>query len=107
MFKKTQKYLLLNHPLLWNTKVVPLTCFSLLVHVIFLIVGYINGALNFNETDQNYSSGSKDIILFFGVLISFLSVVIWLVYYFKNNAFKAFYPKSNFALFREWLLILF
>ncbi|WP_284652200.1 hypothetical protein [Flavobacterium terrisoli] len=106
MFKKTQKYLLLNHPLLWNTKVVPLTCFALLMHVVFLIVGYINGALNFNETDQNYSSGSKDIILFFGFLISFLSVVIWLVYYFKNNAFKAFYPKSNFALFREWLLIL-
>jgi hypothetical protein len=106
MFKKTQKYLLLNYPLLWNTKAAPLTCFLLIMHVIFLVVGYINGGLNFNDTDQNYSSDNEAVIIFFSVLISFLTLVIWLVYYFKNNAFKAFYPKGNFSLFKEWCLVL-
>ncbi len=106
MFKKTQKYLLLNHPLLWNTKAVPVTFFLIVMHVIFLILGYVNGALDFRETDRNYNSGNEDIILFFSVLISFLTFIIWLVYYFKNNGFKAFYPKGNFSLFKEWCLIL-
>lgn len=106
MFKKTQKYLLLNYPLLWNTKAVPLTCFLIVMHVIFLVIGYIDGALNFNETEQNYNSSNEGAIIFFSVLISFLTFVIWLVYYFKNNAFKAFYPKGDFSLFKEWCLIL-
>ena len=106
MFKKTQKYLLLNHPLLWNTRAVPLTCFLLVMHLIFLIIGYISGALDFNETDRNYNSNSEGITMFFSVLISILTFIIWLVYYFKNNAFKAFYPKNSFSLFKEWCLIL-
>jgi hypothetical protein len=76
------------------------------MHVIFLVIGYIDGALNFNETDQNYDSNNEGTILFFSVLISFLTLVVWLVFYFKNNAFKAFYPKGNFSLFKEWCLIL-
>jgi hypothetical protein len=106
MLKKTQKYLLLNYPLLWNTKALPLTCFLIVMHVIFLVIGYIDGALNFNDTERNYDSSNEGTIIFFSVLISFLTFVIWLVYYFKNNAFKAFYPKNNFSLFKEWCLIL-
>jgi hypothetical protein len=31
--------------------------------------------------------------------------IIWLVYYSRNNAFKSFYPKGKFSLYKEWLLI--
>jgi hypothetical protein len=107
MFKKTQKYLLLNYPLLWNTKVIPLTAFLVLAHIVYFFFGYSNGTLDFNETEQNYRSQADDLVLFFSVLISILTLIIWLVFYFKNNAFKAFYPKGNFSLLKEWLLLFF
>lgn len=106
MFKKIQKYLLLNHPLLWNTKVVPLTCILFVFHLIFFVTGYISGTIDFNETSRNYTS-NEEIVVFFGVLVSIVTIILWLVFYFKNNAFKAYYPKNNFALFREWLMVFF
>lgn len=105
MFKKTQKYLLLNHPLLWNTKMAPASFILLTFHLIFFVIGYINGTIDFSDTSQNYNS-NDDVVIGFSMLISILSVIVWIVYYFKNNAFKSYYPKSNFALLKEWLLIL-
>jgi len=107
MFKNIQKYLLINHPLLWNLKIVPVSFFLILFNILFFVLGYLNGAINFTETDDNYSSNDIDgIIIFLSVLMSILGIIIWLVNYFKNNALKSFYPKNNFSLFKEWLLIL-
>lgn len=106
MFTKIQKYLLLNHPLLWNTNVAPVSFILLAFHLIFFLIGYISGALDFNQTSRNYIS-NDEVVIFFGVLVSIVTIILWLVFYFKNNAFKAFYPKSNFSLFKEWLLIFF
>lgn len=106
MFTKIQKYLLLNHPLLWNTNVAPVSFILLAFHIIFFLIGYINGTLDFNQTSRNYIS-NDGVVIFFGVLVSIVTVILWLVFYFKNNAFKALYPKDNFSLFKEWLLIFF
>lgn len=105
MFRKIQHYLLLKQPLLWNTKAVPTLTVLAVFHIIFFVIGYISGALDFNQTGRNYNSGEETVI-FFSVLISILAIIIWLVFYFKNNAFKALYPKSNLALFQEWGLLL-
>jgi hypothetical protein len=106
MFKNIQKYLLLNYPLLWNTKIVPLTIIVAIFHLIFFVIGYINGALNFSETENNYSSNDIDgVVAFFSVMISIIMVIIWLVFYFKNNSFKSFYPKRKLSLFKEWSII--
>lgn len=108
MFKNIQKYLLINQPLLWNLKIVPASLILSSFNIIFFILGYLNGTINFNETNDSYDSNSNEgLILFFSVLVSILSTIIWIVYYFKNNALKSFYPKNNFSLFKEWLLILF
>ena len=107
MFKNIQKYLLINHPLLWNLKIVPVSFYLILLNIIFFVLGYTNGAINFKDTDDNYSSNFIDgIIIFLSVLMSILGIIIWLVNYFKNNGLKSFYPKNNFSLFKEWLLIL-
>lgn len=107
MFKNIQKYLIINHPLLWNLKIVPVSFYLILLNIIFLVLGYMNGAINFTETDDDYSRDDIDgIIIFFSVLLSILGIIIWLVNYFKNNALKSFYPKNNFSLFKEWLIIL-
>lgn len=103
MFKNIQKQLLLKHPLVWNLKIIPLATIALFVHIIFIILGYFNGELDFKENENNYSSDASDItIIFFAVLISILAIILWCVSYFKNNGLKSFYPKTNFSLFKEW-----
>lgn len=107
MFKNIQKYLLINQPLLWNLKIVPLTAFAIIFHLVFFILGYYNGGLNFTESENSYSfNAGEGTLIFFSVLLSIISLILWLVFYFKNNALKTFYPKNNFSLFKEWLLIL-
>ncbi|HLP65136.1 hypothetical protein [Flavobacterium sp.] len=105
MFKNIQKYLLINHPILWNTKVVPATVILLVLNLIFFLLGLSEGKLDFNETENDYNFGIEGTVIFFGVLISIVFIVVWLVYYLKNNSFKSFYPKSNFSLFKEWMIL--
>ncbi|OIQ16885.1 MAG: hypothetical protein BM557_09035 [Flavobacterium sp. MedPE-SWcel] len=106
MFKKTQNYLLLNHPLLWNLKIVPTVAAAIVFHIIFFIIGYVNGAVDFaNTPDWDYDNNSP-VVVFFAILLATLSIVLWLVFYFRNNAYKSFYPQNKLSLFKEWMLIL-
>ena len=105
MFKNIQQKLLITQPLLWNMKIIPFSVILITINIIFLFVGYFNGGLNFSENGNNYFNFDDGIIIFFSVLISILCFILWLVYYFKNNSFKSVYPKSNFSLFKEWILI--
>ena len=105
MFKSIQKYLLLRHPLLWNTKIVPAIVFALLFHLIFFVLGYSNGAIDFTSEDRYPSNFDDGVIIFFSVLVTILFFVLWFVYYFRNNAYKSFYPLRNAALYKEWLII--
>ena len=105
MFTKIQKYLLINHPLLWNTKIVPALSFAILFHILFFVIGYVYGNVDF--TDENYyrSDFSTGVIIFFSILITILFFVVWFVYYFRNNAYKSLYRLSNLYLYKEWLII--
>jgi hypothetical protein len=106
MFKNIQKYLLLNHPLLWNTKVIPAIIFTLIFHVLFFLIGNLNGGVDFQET-YSYNYGIEDgVVIFFSVVVSILLFIIWFVYYARNNAFKSYYPMKIDSLFKEWLIIL-
>ncbi|MEC4003770.1 hypothetical protein OX283_003810 [Flavobacterium sp. SUN052] len=108
MFKKIQKYLLINQPLLWNLKIVPITFYMIFIHIVIYVLGYINGAINFSETVDNYDYNSdQDTILVLGGFLSLIVFIVWAIFYFKNNALKSFYPKTKFSLFKEWCLILF
>lgn len=107
MFKNIQKNLLLNNPLLWNLKIIPFGIIALIFHIIFFSLGYVNGTIDFSSTyyGYNYEFGNG-IIIFFSILISILTFIIWIVLYSRNNAFKSFYPKNDFSIFKEWLFIL-
>ncbi|MBY0487441.1 MAG: hypothetical protein K2P85_09690, partial [Flavobacteriaceae bacterium] len=73
MFKNIQKYLLINQPLLWNLKIVPFSFFLITLNILFLIIGYFNGAINFLETNDDYSRNDNDgITVFFSVLLSII-----------------------------------
>lgn len=108
MFKNIQDKLLISNPLLWNLKIVPFVCIALVFHLIFFLIGYSNGEVVFADNYHNYYNNGVDsaVIIFFSVVISILITIVWLVLYSRNNAFKSFYPKSNFSLFKEFLYIL-
>jgi hypothetical protein len=107
MFKNIQKYLLLNYPLLWNTRVVPTTIILLVINLIFFFIGLEKGKLNFFENNNNYSYDNEAVVIFFSILVSILILILWIVFYFKNNSFKSFYPKRTLSLFKEWSIIVF
>ena len=106
MFKKIQKYLLINYPLLWNTKIVPAITIALLFHILFFIIGYGNGFIDFTSENQYESTISNGVIIFFSILVTILFFVIWFVYYFRNNAYKSYYNLKKSSLYKEWLIIL-
>jgi hypothetical protein len=105
MFKNIQKYLLLNHPLLWNTKVVPAVTFAMLFHILFFGIGYLAGDITFKDY-YSYDNGFEDgIVIFFSVILSVLFFIIWFIFYTRNNGYKSFYPQKNNSLFKEWIII--
>jgi hypothetical protein len=105
MFKKVQKYLLINHPLLWNTKVVPAVSIALLLHILFFFIGYFDGTVNFASENQYDDGIGSGIVIFFSILVTLMFFVMWLVYYARNNAYKSFYRLTSAALYKEWLII--
>jgi len=107
MFKNIQKQLLIKYPLLWNTRIIPISAVLILINLIFFFIGYNDGELNFNENENNYNYDNDGLVAFFSFFVSVLLIILWLVFYFKNNSFKSFYPKTNFSLFKEWCILLF
>lgn len=102
MFATIQKQLLLKYPLLWNTKFIPMLLIGVVLNLIYFIIGYADGTLDFTK----YYDSDFDFTFFgFSSLISIIILIIWLVNYFKNNSFKRFYTKSKNALFFEWIQI--
>lgn len=99
MLDKIQTKLLLKYPLLWNTRLIPMLIFGIGINAIYFLIGYLTGTVDFTEI-YHYSD---DVTFFtFSIIISILALILWLVFYFRYNGFKAFYPKGNNSLFYEW-----
>ena len=103
---KLNRYLLTHHPLLWNTRVVTVLAINLLIHLLFFLGGY--GSLNastLHEYSDVFDVGGGN-MLAFSILCSLLVLIVWLVFYLRNNAFKLHYRIDRWHLAREFLLIL-
>ena len=107
--KKINKYLLENYPLIWNTKIVLMVLILLGAHIAFYAAGFLSFSnpkdLNTYSLFDNYFRNGA---LWIGILFSILTFILWLKSYFKQNAFKSFYPKTNRSLFMEfvWIFII-
>lgn len=101
---KTNQYLLEKFPILWNTKLVWVLIIAIVLHVLFFLFGY--NALSNPEVLHEHNASSiffKNGTVFINIIISILLIVIWLIYLFKNNAFKSFYPTSRLNLFKQFI----
>lgn len=108
MFKKINQYLLVNFPLIWNLKFHILLPVALLTHLVFYLAGY----LNCNSLSCFYDSDRYDFFReieagIYSFLVIVITIIIWLFFYLRNNAFKSFYPVKKSYLIKEFLLISF
>ena len=109
MIKRINKYLLENHPLIWNTKVMWMVLILLVAHIAFYFAGFFSfndvTELHYNYIFERYADNGA---IWIGTLLSILVFILWLNGYFKQNAFKSFYPKSNRSLFMElvWIFVI-
>jgi len=93
MIKKINKFLLLYFPLVWNTRAFWMFLILLGLHFIFYCSGwwYFDGFKRLQGV-----SGSTSVVsnanFAYALIISVLLIIVWLVYYLRNNPFKSFYP---------------
>ncbi len=101
---KINQYLLERFPNIWNTRIIWMLLLGIAVHLIFFFIGFVSHASpsslqHTRAIDDYFSTG----LIFVHIIISVLLIVGWLIYMFKNNAFKNFYPSSGRKLFSEFL----
>lgn len=102
--KNIEQHILTKYPLIWNTRAYWVIPLSIVLHVVFFAAGYFS----FMNISQLHSHGwsSEGEVIFFSVLLSFVLISVWFVFYFRNNAFKSFYPIRKLHLFYEFLILL-
>lgn len=106
MFKNIQKYLLLNHPLIWNLRLVPSLIIFCTINLFLLALGYFTTSISFKSTEYFEDIFDNTTMYFTIFILAIICLIIWLIGYFKNNAFNSFYPKKALALYKEWFLTL-
>lgn len=107
MLKRFNQYLVTNHPQLWNTRLPHMLLAILVIHVLFFIAGYLHfddwGKLHTYYNINHQLVQSENIA--YSILASTLLLIVWLVFYLRNNPFKSFYPLKPVYFFTEFAII--
>ena len=100
-----KKYLLERYPAIWNIQIVWLFPLILLAHLFFFGLGFV---MLSDEAMSNYyyylGDNFKGLPMLLNFIIIGLLLVGWLIYLFRNNAFKRFYPVSCWQLFGRFVV---
>lgn len=112
IFHRINQYLLERYPNIWNTRLVWMLLIALGIHILFFTGGYFTfispTSLHRQLYDFDVLNGNGAMLL--AIAVTIILLVLWLVYLFKNNAFKNFYPTSRgkiFLSFFYYLVIVF
>ena len=105
MFAKLQNRLLTHNPLIWNTKLVWMAFSLLVIHGLFYLAGFADlAAKDFQHYSSLFSTLSGS-LLTFSILCSLVVLILWLVFYLRNNAYKNFLIIGKRHLSKEFLII--
>lgn len=105
-YKKFNTYLLENYPLVWHSKVIQLTFAGILVWLISYLIGYQTVDLNVLNNEYLEKLYFDYYFIFFHIITIVIILTIWAIYFYKNNAFKSYYPLEK-AYFTKLFFYLF
>ncbi len=106
MLKKLNNYLLVNFPLLWNTRIIQVLSFMAVCHIVFFILGY-NSLYTLRALyDYRFKFLDNFEVNLIAALIIAIVFIVWLVFYLRNNLFKSFYPVTKWYLVKEFFIVL-
>lgn len=108
MFKLSLKHTILSKPLVWNTRIVQMLVFALIFHAFYFFLGYssIQNLRHLYDTDTQFEFISVLGLHLTAGLVLFISFIIWLFQYLRNNPFKSFYPVTKNYLRKEALMVI-
>ena len=105
--KKLFQFLLIKYPLLWNTRFPVMLAVTGISNLLYFFIGW-SFTSHFPEVRYEIESSYFESGLFLSALIlQILIFILWLYFYFRNNAYKAFYPIKKSYLLAEFFLVLF
>jgi len=107
--KKINTYLLEHYPLIWNTRLVWMLGVGFLSHLLFFSLGYFS-VNDFIDIQAKYNLKGfyfDSPVIFFNILLSVIILLIWIIFFLQNNAFKNLYTLKKGTLFAQFCIILF
>jgi hypothetical protein len=105
MMSRLNQYLLTHHPLVWNSRVIPLLIANAIIHLLFLVAGYASITPALMGIYYGVSGIGDGGLYFFAILLSIVVLITWLIFFLRNNAFKQFYILRPWHLVKEFLII--
>ncbi|OAD46407.1 hypothetical protein [Polaribacter atrinae] len=104
---KINKYLLEHYPLIWNTRLVWMLGVNIIVHLLFFLIGFssVNGLADLKEHYKldNFFFNTSNV--YYNVLISIFILLIWIIFYLRNNAFKNLYSIKKGMVFQQFCIV--
>ncbi|PQJ78223.1 hypothetical protein [Polaribacter porphyrae] len=104
---KVNKYLLEHYPLIWNTRLVWMTGVNVIIHMLFFIIGYFSVS-GLEDLKEHYNLSDfffNTSVLYYNFLISIFIILIWIIFYLRNNAFKNLYSIPKSYLFKQFCIV--
>ena len=105
MLKNLDKKLLHHFPLLWNLKFPYIILAGIVFHILAYFGSYFFSDFDIKSLRDFHSNNVEDIIIGFFAVFGGIILIVWFLFYIRNNGLKAFYPKDKNAIFKEWLLV--
>lgn len=97
MFKSIQSYLLKNHPLMWQSKFIPMMLIGIAGWIVAFVSGYASVSMSVLQ-DKNISSYYSDNFIVFHITSGLVIYVVWALYFFRTNPLFQYYPLRKFYL---------
>lgn len=113
---KIQSYLVANYPTTWNMRLVPMLILVFFANLIFGLIGYAIGGIDFTRTyhepyywnglihGDNYRDYASISII--SIFIAIFIFLLWFTFYKRNNRLETYYPVKTKQIYGEWLRIL-
>lgn len=107
LIKKLDIFLLEKFPLLWHTKLLYATFFSLAISALFYLWGYIfTNEFYINRfTERSYFERSNALLCF--LIVNAIFIILWALNFYRKSAVKNLYPLQRFYFTRLFCSFLF